>query len=1066
MAAGETNIGGIVGFLRLEAGQFHREIQQALLEIEALDDKDVRVSVRTDGKVGGVEGLDQLERKAKSASSSLDDLGRSQRRLEDATNRVNLAQMRLSELNESGKAKASQLMAAEQALAKARRDEQDAIDATYDSNRNLDRSNRDLVHSNKDVEESNRRVGKSAEESRRGAGALLTAIVALGPALVPLAAGAAGLAVGFGGMATAGILAVVGIKNEMKAGTDVGRAYGVALGQAKDDLNQLGAVAARNVLAPLQTAVADLTARTPALSDQLGEMATITGKVAVNITTGLLSAFEALRPVMLDVATYVLRLSQRFSDAMQGPGIVSFGDYVRSVFPQVVQSIEDIAGAAVKLVDAFAPLGMGTLTAIGNIAAAIGAIPADKLQVIATLASSVFLGFQTWSGLSTVITKVANAVSDVATRSVRAAAAVRGLQVAAGVIGIALAGLSLLLANTAESTRENQEAVNDWADALRASNGALDESIRRKAAMQLVDNGAADAGKRFGLTLGDLTDAALGLPGAMDRVNTAIDAQGDKLKTVASSGRYAAVVNSDLGNAAVDLKDKLGQTNGQLDAGAKAYADIKAAAEGATGSVSFSAAAIQNLADTYGVNATTFMNAATAQQHMSDKLAAATIQMQLQNDAAGLLKQSLDELNGEKQSAEEADIAFGRAQNQVGAGIRAAKEREAQALAAMSSGGSSGGTSRSATDSLARARLAQSQAAAHLARLQSDPKSTASSLESARNRLANANLRLQQAEAKVASSTTKSTSAATAAEKAAYAQAKADAAAATSLTGNSEAALTNRDNLLQAIKAAEAKAGVDGNLADASEAARKKLSQLKDEIIKNAVAQGLNKDEVTKYVNELLKIPTKLPPTQAELDIAKALKQKKALQDAINGITGKTVTLTIQQVYKTIGSQAALQVHNEQTLARHGINPNLRTGGPIPGYAVGTLVGPGTGTSDSILAMVAQTGRMLRVSAGEFVSTDASRQRNQAALEAGNRGATLTVAGGIPKGNSVALRLNHGQLVSAAAHRRNEERREARAATNRLHPEDIRAIGKEMALAIRELPRPRVDVNDFDRRLA
>jgi hypothetical protein len=36
---------------------------------------------------------------------------------------------------------------------------------------------------------------------------------------------------------------------------------------------------------------------------------------------------------------------------------------------------------------------------------------------------------------------------------------------------------------------------------------------------------------------------------------------------------------------------------------------------------------------------------------------------------------------------------------------------------------------------------------------------------------------------------------------------------------------------------------------------------------------------------------------------------------------------------------------------------------------------------------------MVRLSTGEFISTDASRRRNRSALEAGNRGAQLEVAG-------------------------------------------------------------------------
>ncbi|MFD6794522.1 phage tail tape measure protein [Prauserella salsuginis] len=78
--------------------------------------------------------------------------------------------------------------------------------------------------------------------------------------------------------------------------------------------------------------------------------------------------------------------------------------------------------------------------------------------------------------------------------------------------------------------------------------------------------------------------------------------------------------------------------------------------------------------------------------------------------------------------------------------------------------------------------------------------------------------------------------------------------------------------------------------------------------------------------------------------------------------------------------------------------PGGATGGTITRSGIkryaggGTIVGPGTGTSDSIPAFA--EGGPLLVSNGEFISTDASRRRNEAALIAGNRGATLVPVGG------------------------------------------------------------------------
>ena len=103
-----------------------------------------------------------------------------------------------------------------------------------------------------------------------------------------------------------------------------------------------------------------------------------------------------------------------------------------------------------------------------------------------------------------------------------------------------------------------------------------------------------------------------------------------------------------------------------------------------------------------------------------------------------------------------------------------------------------------------------------------------------------------------------------AAAAAAVAQAEAQLAAAKALTGNSEAAVTNRANLLNLASGAALVAQKYGDQKDSAEAGRLKLIELRDAIIKNAVAQGMNKDEVTKYINEVLKIPASVPPTKAD----------------------------------------------------------------------------------------------------------------------------------------------------------------------------------------------------------
>ncbi|HEY1177708.1 MAG TPA: hypothetical protein VGF17_16255, partial [Phytomonospora sp.] len=146
------------------------------------------------------------------------------------------------------------------------------------------------------------------------------------------------------------------------------------------------------------------------------------------------------------------------------------------------------------------------------------------------------------------------------------------------------------------------------------------------------------------------------------------------------------------------------------------------------------------------------------------------------------------------------------------------------------------------------------------------------------------------------------------------------------------------------------------------------------------------KTEMDDYVEVVNGVPTSRK-SKIEVERDEALRKLAEVRAVLAGIRDKTVSITA--IYEIAGSQAALAAQNQRRLDQKGLD--RRFGGAVPGYALGTLIGPGTGTSDSIRAIVAETGKALNVSAGEFLSTDSSRKRNQAALEAGNRGATLGV---------------------------------------------------------------------------
>jgi len=126
----------------------------------------------------------------------------------------------------------------------------------------------------------------------------------------------------------------------------------------------------------------------------------------------------------------------------------------------------------------------------------------------------------------------------------------------------------------------------------------------------------------------------------------------------------------------------------------------------------------------------------------------------------------------------------------------------------------------------------------------------------------------------------------------------------------------------------------------------------------------------------LLAIPKKVPPTKLDVDTASAMAKLSAWQQYIDGLHGKTVTITT--AYKNAQRDTAL-----------GRAPGTAGGGLI-GRAGGggLLVGPGTSTSDSITGVDASGTPIVRVSRDEFVVNAVAYAKNKALVNAINAGGT------------------------------------------------------------------------------
>lgn len=511
------------------------------------------------------------------------------------------------------------------------------------------------------VDESNKRVSASSRTASGGFNALATAIVAVGPAIVPVAAGAAVLGAAFGGMGIAAIAAIKGISDQMEAGTALGNTYAAGVQTLKGDLSGLTQVAARNVLGPFQATVATLNESMSTLTAEVGGLATVAGTTGAAVVSGLVSAFIQLEPLMQTGAVYVQGLATGFQGLMAGPGVVAFGSYAQSVLPQVVATIESLVQAGAHVVQALAPLGLGVLSGVQALSSVISAIPTDVLTVLASGATAAYLGFQTFSALKPVIAGVTSALQGLELAEQSVTTATRVMSVSAGVVGVALAAASLVFEHFAVQSQQNQQAVDDVTEAFKRSHGAIDQSIKDMQYKALQDAGAIDAAKRLGIGLDVVTGASLNNADAVAKLNTAMSA----LRQEANNQQFGSDKQNQLNNDLNTLGGTVGDTNKKLADGRKAYQDYTSAMQGTSGAVTGSATAHAALGASLGATSAALDAAAAAQRSTSTAAATATLQMQYENNAAGLLQAALDVLNGKVLNVEQAQTRAAQATQNV-----------------------------------------------------------------------------------------------------------------------------------------------------------------------------------------------------------------------------------------------------------------------------------------------------------------------------------------------------------------------------------------------------------------
>ncbi|GAA4686481.1 hypothetical protein [Frondihabitans cladoniiphilus] len=547
-----------------------------------------------------------------------------------AANDVNAASMR------SAAVAAAEAAAAQDALALA---QQRAATAA----REQEASNRQQAASQNTVTESGR--GMQAQTAF-----IIAGIAALVATAGPVAGWAVGVAGALGAMGAAGILAVYGISQEIKSGTAVGQAYQAGLQGLKRDLDVLGATGAGAFLSSFQQGVTSINKDLPQLNSMVSQFGGMLGGTVTTALQGVLNAIRILNPLFVQAGGYIQQVAAGFLSWTQNGGLQQFANMAQATFPSVVNMIGEVLNGAMDLVGGLQSMGpavLMTATAIGQFASFLGMLG----PVLGPVAGGVLTAVVAFQVLDTVLPLASKAIALFSAETEASLGPVGWVVAAVGLAAAAFIGI-------AAATHQATQAQVDYTAAVQQDSGVIGEHVKAQTAKALADAGAFKAATSLGIAQSTLTQAALGYAPALATVKAHTDlAAQSYAKTVEVTGQLngssqvMTQKQKDLKAAVDTVTSSVNGANGSLKESQQTYRDTQAA-------VGESTAGQTSLARAYGATIGAYQAAKTAADSQKASGQAATLQMQLENDAAGVLKNTLDLLDGKTLSAADAQNAF------------------------------------------------------------------------------------------------------------------------------------------------------------------------------------------------------------------------------------------------------------------------------------------------------------------------------------------------------------------------------------------------------------------------
>jgi hypothetical protein len=778
---GPTTVGSIDAKLTVDDSDFKRGMDEA--KVQAKEVGALAPTVKVDANVGpAIAKLGEVaiaEQRVESA----------QRQAANSASTAYIANERLNSLREKGGVTALQLATATEAAARADRNAEAAEKKYVAAIAAANAAKSEAVKKSLEQAAANDADTSTLDknnDAKRQNFSWMQALIATAPALVgalaPIGATAVGVAGSLTVMGAAGALAVKGISNAMQVGDSVGNTYATGLDTLTGSMNSLAGTAANAMLTSFNRAVGSINQAMPHLNSMIGEFSGLLGNIGATALKGVLDGFQAMSPLLTAAGGAIQHLVADLAGFTSSTAFQSFIAYAVAQVPRVMDLIENLGQAAFKLIGAFMPLGDVVIGILQALAAGINAIPAPVLLTLATSAMIAYGAFQMWKVIPALIGGVT--------------AAMEFLAGPIGWVAIAVTGLVAVFGTAAASVHPATAALHDYTQALKDDSLAIGEHVQAQVAKEIVDSGAAQAAQRLGLSLQTVQQAALGNVTAIAAVKNVTDEAAKGIIDWTSGGAYASAQNKQL-SSDVDLMrgSVLGASDAikdQLDK-QKLLNDMMHPTSSA---MSAQALAAQDLATKYGTTVAGLQAAQDAEDKTAQSTADATVKMQLQNDAAGILKGSLDALNGKAMSAAQAQNQFDSSLANMGDHVNATGK-------------------------------------------------------------------------KIHFTTT-------------------------SITDMSSASVALRGQLNGQVAALQSVIEAHGGLSNSTGHAKAEMEDMRKQIINNAIAHGVDKTAVENYIDGLLRIPKKIPPTKLDIDNAAANAKLAYTKWLIDSLHNKTVFVDVQ----------------------------------------------------------------------------------------------------------------------------------------------------------------------------